>query len=209
MGTNTQLTDEIKSLLVGFTDRNLRIRKQDLLAEKKDIESTVEKNQGKLFGFIRNRVSSNEDAKDILQEVWYQLSRIVNLDEIENMTAWLYRVTRNKITDWYKKPKTLSTEEGLFEGEEGFILRNVLFGDAETPEDKMFKDLFWDELMKGLDQLPANQRDVFIQYELEGVKLREIAEKSNESIKTVISRKQYAVKHLRSILRDLYDELVN
>ena len=179
------------------------------MSSKKDIESTVKKNQGKLLGFIRNRVSSNEDAEDILQEVWYQLSRIINLDEIENLTAWLYRVTRNKITDWYKKSKTVTAEEGLFEGEEGIILKNVLFGDYETPEDKMFKDLFWDELMKGLDELPANQRDVFIQNELEGVKLREIAEKSNENIKTIISRKQYAVKHLRSILRDLYDELVN
>lgn len=179
------------------------------MSEKKDIASTVKKNQGKLFGFIRNRVSSNEDAEDILQEVWYQLSRIINLDEIENMTAWLYRVTRNKITDWYKKPKAVTAEGGLFDGEEGFVLRNVLFGDAETPDDKMFRDLFWEELMKGLDELPANQRDVFIQNELEGLKLREIAEQSNENLKTIISRKQYAVKHLRSILRDLYDELVN
>ena len=137
------------------------------------------------------------------------MSRMINLDEIENMTAWLYRVTRNKITDWYKKSKTVTSEEGLFDGEEGLMLRNVLFGDYETLEDKIFKDLFWDELMKGLDELPANQRDVFIQNELEGMKLREIAEKSNENLKTIISRKQYAVKHLRSILRDLYDELVN
>lgn len=179
------------------------------MSEKKDIESTVKKNQGKLFGFIRNRVSSNEDAEDILQEVWYQLSRIINLDEIENMTAWLYRVTRNKITDWYKKPKTVTAEDGLFDGEEGFALRNVLFGAAESPDEKLFKDIFWEELMKGLDELPANQRDVFIKNELEGVKLREIAEQSDENLKTIISRKQYAVKHLRSILRELYDELVN
>ena len=179
------------------------------MSSKKDITTTVKKNQGKLFGFIRNRVSNKEDAEDILQEVWYQLSRIINLDEIENMTAWLYSVTRNKITDWYKKPKELTAEEGLFDGEEGFILRNVLFSDSETPEDKMFKEVFWDQLMKGLDELPANQRDVFIQNELEGMKLREIAEHSNENLKTIISRKQYAVKHLRSILRNLYDELVN
>jgi RNA polymerase sigma factor (sigma-70 family) len=163
------------------------------LSSEKDIESTVKKNQGKLFGFIRNRVSSNEDAEDILQEVWYQLSRIINLDEIENISAWLYRVTRNKITDWYKKPKAVSVDAGLFEGEEGSMIR----------------DVFWSELMKGLDALPPNQRDVFIQNELEGMKLREIAEKSNENIKTIISRKQYAVKHLRSILKDLYDELLN
>ena len=179
------------------------------MSSEKDIESTVKKNRGKLFGFIRNRVSSNEDAEDILQEVWYQLSRIINLEEIENMSAWLHRVSRNKITDWYKKSKAVATEESLFDGEEGYMLRNVLFGEHETPEDKMFKDLFWEELMKGLDTLPSNQREVFVQNELEGIKLREIAEKSNENIKTIISRKQYAVKHLRGILKDLYDELLN
>ena len=179
------------------------------MSSEKDIESTVKKNQGKLFGFIRNRVSSNEDAEDILQEVWYQLSRLINLDEIENVSAWLYRVTRNKITDWYKKSKAVPVDAGLFDGEEGSMIRDVLFGDHETPEDKFFKDLFWSELMKGLDALPSNQREVFIQNELEGMKLREIAEKSNENIKTIISRKQYAVKHLRSILKDLYDELLN
>jgi RNA polymerase sigma factor (sigma-70 family) len=179
------------------------------LTSEKDIESTVKKNQGKLFGFIRKRVSSNEDAEDILQEVWYQLSRLINLDDIENVSAWLYRVTRNKITDWYKKPKNVPTDAGLFEGEEGSMIREVLFGDHESQEDKFFKDLFWSELMKGLNALPPNQREVFIKNELEGMKLREIAERSNENIKTIISRKQYAVKHLRSILKDLYDELLN
>jgi len=179
------------------------------LSSEKDIESTVKKNQGKLFGFIRNRVSNNEDAEDILQEVWYQLSRIINLDEIENVSAWLYRVTRNKITDLYKKSKAVPVDDGLFDGEEGSMIKNVLFDDQETPEDKFFKDLFWNELMKGLDALPSNQREVFIQNELEGMKLREIAEKSNENLKTIISRKQYAVKHLRSIMKDLYDELLN
>jgi len=179
------------------------------LSDKKDIASEVNKNQRKLFGFIRNRVSNNEDAEDILQEVWYQLSRIINLDEIENMTAWLYRVSRNKITDWYKKSKTVSTEESLFDGDEGSLYRNVLFGDHETPEDKLFKDLFWNELMNGLDELPKNQRDVFVKNELEGLKLREIAEQSNENLKTIISRKQYAVKHLRSVLKELYEDLLN
>jgi len=179
------------------------------LSYEEEIESTVKKNQGKIFGFIRNRVSNQEDAEDILQEVWFQLSRIVNLDEIENVSAWLYRVARNKITDWYKKSKPLSVDDDLFDGEEGVMIKNILFNHSETPDDIMFKDLFWQELMTGLNELPSNQKEVFIKNELEGLKLREIAEHSNEKLKTIISRKQYAVKHLRGKLRNLYDDLLN
>jgi RNA polymerase sigma factor (sigma-70 family) len=179
------------------------------LSSEEDIESAVKKNQRKIFGFIRNRVSNPADAEDILQEVWYQLSRIVNLDDIENMSAWLYKVARNKITDWYKKSKPVTVDNDLFEGDAGVTIKNILFGHSETPEDKMFKDLFWQELMTGLNELPSNQKEVFIKNELEGLKLREIAEQSNEKLKTIISRKQYAVKHLRGKLKNLYDDLLN
>lgn len=179
------------------------------MSSEKEITSTVRKNQGKIFGFIRNRVSNREDAEDILQEVWFQLSRIMNLDDIENVSAWLYKVARNKITDWYKKSKPLPADNDLFDEQEGVMIKNLLFNHSETPEDKMFKDLIWQELMKGLDELPSNQREVFIQNELEGLKLREIAENTNEKLKTIISRKQYAVKHLRGKLRNLYDDILN
>ena len=179
------------------------------MSSEEEIASTVRKNQGEIFGFIRNRVSNPEDAEDILQEVWFQLSRIMNLDDIENMSAWLYKVARNKITDWYKKSKPVPVDNDLFDGDEGVMIKNILFSHSETPDDKMFKDLFWKELMNGLNELPTNQKEAFIQNELEGLKLREIAERSNEKLKTIISRKQYAVKHLRVKLRNLYDDLLN
>jgi RNA polymerase sigma factor (sigma-70 family) len=179
------------------------------LSSEEEIESTVKKNQEKIFGFIQNRVSTPEDAEDILQEVWFQLSRVINLHDIENVSAWLYKVARNKITDWYKKSKPVTVDNDLFDGEDGTMIKNILFSHSETPDDKMFKDLFWQELMNGLNELPSNQKEVFIQNELEGLKLREIAENSNEKLKTIISRKQYAVKHLRGKLRNLYDDILN
>ena len=189
--------------------KNNKDRKKYLSTDKK-ISSTVKKNEGKILGFIRNRVNNKEDAEDILQEVWFQLNRVINLDEIENVSAWLYRVARNKITDWYKKPKTGSLDnDDLFDGEQGGKIKQILFSDAESAEEMMFKDLFWEELMESLNELPENQKNAFIQSELEGMKMREIAEASNENIKTIISRKQYAVKHLRTKLKELYNELVN
>ena len=86
------------------------------MSSEEEITSTVRKNQGKIFGFIRNRVSNPEDAEDILQEVWFQLSRIINLDDIENVSAWLYKVARNKITDWYKKSKPVPVDN------DGYVL---------------------------------------------------------------------------------------
>ena len=180
------------------------------MSNEKKITTTVKKNKGKIFGFIRNRVNNNEDAEDILQEVWFQLSRVINLDEIENVSAWLYRVARNKITDWYKKSKPDSLDDqDLFNGEQGGRIKQILFSTAESAEEMMFKDLFWEELMDGLNELPKNQKNAFIQSELEGMKMREIADASNENIKTIISRKHYAIKHLRSKLKELYNELVN
>ena len=176
------------------------------MAEKTSIESSIEKNRKGLFGFIRNRVNTNEDAEDILQDVWYQFSRLINLDEIESITGWLYRVARNRITDFYRKSGEESYDDWL-EGEEGIGWREILFGEPENASDEMFKELFWEELMGALDELPDNQREVFIKTEIDGMKLREVAEESGENLKSVISRKGYAVKHLRTRLKKLYDEL--
>ncbi len=176
------------------------------MAEKTSIESSIEENRKGLFGFIRNRVNTNEDAEDILQDVWYQFSRLINLDEIESITGWLYRVARNRITDFYRKSGEESYDDWL-EGEEGIGWREILFGEPENASDEMFKELFWEELMGALDELPDNQREVFIKTEIDGMKLREVAEESGENLKSVISRKGYAVKHLRTRLKKLYDEL--
>ncbi len=151
------------------------------------------------MGFIRKRVGSPEEAEDILQEVWYQLSRIVDLDEIENINAWLHRVARNKITDSYRKQKPQPDEDDEIS----------LLVHEELPDDELFRELFWEELFAALEDLPVKQRDVFIQNELEDTTLQEIADRSGESIKTIISRKRYAVQHLRKRLQQLYDDLDN
>lgn len=182
-----------------------------LMAETKQISltDTIKKFGNKLFGFVRGKVKTNEDAEDILQEVWYQLSNLTNIDAIENTSAWLYSVSRNKITDFYRKKKTDNLEDYAYENEEGdFLIKNALLSDdSNDPELAMFKELFWDELRLALDELPENQRYVFIQNEMEDKTLQEIADESGEKLKTIISRKGYAVKHLRKKLFSLYNEL--
>lgn len=177
------------------------------MAKKDQLESSIATNKGKLFGFIRKRVKTNEDAEDVIQDVWYQFSRLINLDEIESISGWLYRVARNKIVDLYRKTSEEPVEDLLFLDGDDSQMREILFGEAETISDQLFKDLFWEELMDVLEELPKEQREVFVKSELEGMKLREIAEEKKESIKTITSRKGYAVKHLRSRLIELYDEL--
>lgn len=160
----------------------------------------------RLFRFIRGRVRSDEDAEDILQEVWYQLSRAVNLEEIEQMSGWLYRVARNKITDRYRKQQPELLEDY---SEAGFGLSEILLAEETDPDTHELQELFWQELFLALEELPENQRHVFVANELEGQTLQQIADETGEKLKTVISRKGYAVKHLRRRLAALYDEFLS
>lgn len=172
------------------------------------IIETVKEYGNRLSRFIRGRVKTEEDAEDILQDVWYQLSNVVDLDGIESISGWLFQVARNRITDTYRKKKEDSFSDLTpDEEEDSFTIRNLLLTDAETPEDQFFRDMFWEELMRALDELPDKQRTVFIQNELEEVTLQEIADQTGENLKTIISRKRYAVQHLRKRLKSLYDEL--
>lgn len=173
-----------------------------------NIVSVVRDYGSRLFNFIRGRVNSNEDAEDIMQDIWYQVSNIIDINEIDSMSGWLFRVAKNKITDRYRKKKDLLAEDNLpdgYEAGEGFA--NLFSGIDDGPELKQFKELFWEALMNALDELPENQRQVFIWNELEDMTLQEIADKTHEKLKTIISRKGYAVKHLRKRLADLYEEL--
>lgn len=180
------------------------------MSEKNTILSTVRRYGSNLFRFIRGRVRSEEEAEDILQDVWVQLSRLSNLGEVESISAWLYQVARNRITDTYRKKNTESLEELAFEDEDGNLdFKEILLSDSQSPEDAFFKEIFWDALMQALDELPENQRQVFVWNELEDLTLQEIADKTNENLKTIISRKRYAVQHLRQRLQALYDELNN
>lgn len=164
--------------------------------------STIKTYGKNLLGFIRNRVGTQEDAEDILQEVWYQLSRIVDLGEIDNINAWLHRVARNKITDSYRRQSSTPEQSGTEE------IANLLITE-DLPDDDLFRELFWEELLGALEELPEAQRMAFVQNELEGKTLQEIADTNGEKLKTIISRKRYAVQFLRTRLQVLYDDLMN
>ncbi|MBO6515653.1 MAG: sigma-70 family RNA polymerase sigma factor [Bacteroidia bacterium] len=175
------------------------------------IAQAVQQFSGSLFGFVRKKVSSNEDAEDILQEVWYQLSNLNNLADVENVGAWLYRVASNKVTDLYRKKKTESLESmaEVKGGESIDISTMLLLDEAEGPESLSYRRVVMEELMDALEELPVEQRNVFTLHEFEGVSLKDIAARTNTNLKTVISRKGYAVKHLRSRMNYLYQELTD
>ena len=173
------------------------------------LTSIVQQFGKKLFGFVRGKVKTTEDAEDIIQDVWYQLSNLTNVQDVENVGAWIYQVARNKVTDRYRKKTTDSLENYAYSDEDGeFNFKDILLlDDSNNPELGHFKELFWEELMEALDELPSNQREVFVLNELEDFTLQEIADQKGENIKTIISRKGYAVKHLRNKLNHLYNEL--
>lgn len=173
------------------------------------VTATIKKYSQQIFGFIRSRVNNTDDARDILQDVWYQLSRLTDLDQIESMSGWLYRVARNRITDNYRKNRPESLEGlGSENGEGEFSVQEILLADESgDPELGLFKQMFWEELRLALDELPINQREVFVKNEFEDQTLQQIADESGVGLKTIISRKGYAVKHLRRRMEYLYNEL--
>ena len=180
--------------------------------EKENIISqTVSSYGGKLMSFIRPKVKNTEDAEDILQEVWYQFSSLTNLSEIVNVGGWLYRVTANKITDKYRKKKTENLEDFVYEDEDGtFSIKDILLlDDSAGPEVKMFQDEIWKKLFDALEELPEKQKLVYMENELNDKTLQQIADEQGENIKTIISRKNYAIKHLRNRLKQLYEDLNN
>lgn len=178
--------------------------------EKQNIISQAVKDyRGRLMSFIRPKVKNTEDAEDILQEVWYQFSNITNISEIVNVGSWLYKVSSNKIIDKYRKKTTENLEDFVFEDEDGsFSIKNILLLDESADAElKLFQDEVWKQLFSALEELPEKQRLVFTENELNDKTLQQIADEQGENLKTIISRKQYAVKHLRKKLQQLYKEL--
>jgi len=169
------------------------------------------KNYGnRLFGFIRGKVSTDEDAEDILQDVWYQFFNTSATETIEQLSGWLFAVARNRITDKYRKQKSALLDDYSYEDEAGeFHFKDILFADETDPATTQIKKLFWEELFIALDELPENQRQVFVWNELEEMTLQQIADTTNENLKTIISRKRYAVQHLRKRLEYVYNDLLN
>jgi len=174
-----------------------------------NITSTIKAYSRQLFGFIKQRVATNEDAEDILQDVFYQFAD--NEEPITQVTGWLYKVARNKITDSYRKQKLPLIEDlqPASANEESFDWKEIMLATDDTPETSYIRNLFWDELQQALDELPAEQRDVFVLNEMEGIPFKVIAEETGVSVATLLSRKRYAVLHLRDRLSVLRDELLN
>ena len=174
------------------------------------VVQTVKEYGKRLFGFIRSRVKTDEDAEDILQDIWYQLT-LLDSGPVEQLGSWLYRVAQNKIIDRYRKHKTENIEDFSFEDEEGEInFREILLMDEDgDPETEYLKKIFWEELFTALSELPESQSKVFILNEVEGKTFQEIADETGGNIKTLISRKRYAVIYLRERLNALYEEIVN
>ncbi|MGB0523820.1 MAG: RNA polymerase sigma factor [Flammeovirgaceae bacterium] len=177
--------------------------------QKQNITSIVKEYGTRLFRFIRGRVPTTDDAEDILQEVWYQFSKVVDTEPIEQVSGWLFRVARNRITDSYRKKKNESLEALSYENEAGEVLFNdLLLADDNTPETELLKEVFWESLLEALEELPENQREVFVWNELEKQTFQEISDRTGVNVKTLISRKRYAVQHLRNRLQNLYEEFL-
>jgi RNA polymerase sigma factor (sigma-70 family) len=173
------------------------------------IEQTVKKEKNRLFSFIRKRVASREDAEDILQDVFIQFTeRYSMIESIDKVTSWLFTVARNKITDLYrkKKPEPFSYK-GSAGDESGTSFYDLLPDLGNTPEDQYLRSLIMERLEEALEELPAAQREIFIQNEFEDRSFKEISEETGESINTLLSRKRYAVLYLRERLKDLYNEI--
>jgi len=178
------------------------------MAQRQQSIVNAVQNYGKrLFGFIRSRVKNDEDAEDILQDVWYQLSSIIDTEPIEQLSAWLFRVSRNRIVDKKRKQSPLLLEELAYEDEDGeLVFPEALLTDSMNPEKAFEQEYLREMFFIALAELPEKQREVFVWNELEDLTLQEIADKTGESIKTIISRKRYAVAQLRERLQEIYDE---
>ncbi len=178
--------------------------------QKQNITQVVKDYGKRLFSFIRGKVKTDEDAEDILQDVWYQLSNLSATETIEQISGWLFTVARNKIYDKYRKQKPELLSDFNFEDDEDDLyFPEFLFADNTTAESEELKNLFWEELFAALEELPETQRQVFMLNELEDKTLQQIADETGENLKTIISRKRYAVKHLRERLEFLYNEFIN
>src|SRR4051794_16051066 len=180
------------------------------LEQDQRISEVVKREGSRLRNFIRRRVTDPGDAEDILQDVFYKLVEANRLlMPIDHVTGWLFRVARNRITDLFRKKKPDLFSDAAIADEEGEALRieDLLPSPDAGPEALYFRNLLLDELALALDELPEEQREVFVAHELEGRSFKELAEETGVSVNTLLSRKRYAVLHLRARLQDIYDEL--
>ena len=178
------------------------------MAEQNDwIEEAIERDQPRLRSFIRRQVADLGDAEDILQDVFYELTAASRLMQpAEQVTAWLYRVARNRIVDLFRRRKTVSLNEPAQGEEDERVLEDLLPSPEAGPDAIYARNLLFDAIDEALEELPASQREVFLAHEVEGRSFKDLAEESGVSVNTLLSRKRYAVLHLRERLKQMKDD---
>jgi len=186
-----------------------------MTADSLQIEKTINKESGRLFNFIRKNVPTKEDAEDILQDVWYQfVSGFEEIEFMDRISAWLFRVAKNRIIDSRRKKKIGHLPEGRIifpddESDEPLTLAEILPDITMLPDEVYWRNLIFEEIETSLDELPEEQKEVFVLNEFEGLSFKEISGIKNEPVNTLLSRKRYAVLYLRKKLKYLFEELKN
>jgi RNA polymerase sigma factor (sigma-70 family) len=190
-------------------DRVLKF--QETLSEQdRRIDSAVRRDRVRLRNFIRRRVADDGDAEEILQEVFYELVETYRLMKpIEQVSAWLFRVARNRITDLFRKKKPLAFSEGsaaVSEDGEALLLQDLLPSPDAGPDAVYARSVLIEELDAALEELPAEQREAFVAHEIEGRSFKELAAETGLSVNALVLRKHHAVQHLRERLAAIHDE---
>lgn len=175
------------------------------------IAEAIGSEQSRLRNFIRRRVPDVSDAEDILQDVFYELIEANRLMKpIERVSAWLFRVARNRITDLFRKRKIAGVEPAeVAGGDDPLLLEDLLPSPDAGPDAEYARGVLLEELAEAIDELPEEQREVFIAHEVDGVSFKQLAAQTGLSVNTLLSRKHYAVLHLRRRLQAIYDEFTN
>ena len=181
-----------------------------MVEQDQRISEAVSREQSRLRNFIRRRVPDPGDAEDILQDVFYELVEAYRMMKpVEQVTAWLFRVARNRITDLFRrKSREALRNEPVRIAEDGeeLLLEELLPSPDAGPDAAYARRVLLEELDEALDELPAEQREVFVAHELMGYSFKELAAQTGLSVNTLLSRKHYAVVHLRKRLQTIYDE---
>jgi RNA polymerase sigma factor (sigma-70 family) len=181
---------------------NWTITEQDRL-----ISQAVERDQPRLRNFIRKHVADTGEAEDILQDVFYELLEAYRMMKpVEHVTAWLFRVARNRMVDLFRRKKPTSLNNPVSVEEDGDTLEDLLPSADAGPEAAYARSLLLDALEEALEELPQPQREVFIAHELVGQSFKEISAETGLSVNTLLSRKHYAVTHLRQRLQLIYED---
>ena len=184
-----------------------------LQRQNDEIAQTVQQERGRLLNFIQQRIPDREEAEDILQDVFFQFTEAYRkINSVERVTAWLFTVARNKITDRYRKkrPTTFSQQQTATDEEgESIRLEEILPDMSGNPDSELMRSIIWNAIEEALEELPESQREIFVMHEFEDMSFKEISAQKQVPVNTLLSRKRYAILHLRQRLQSLYDDLID